>query len=149
VARRPRRRRPTPTQAGRTNAAFVNPFQGLQIDARGSGSYFVTSRDDAAGFRRVLLNAGAEGRATSFSFPYDAFEYAVLSRLEEIDPREILGDDKPDESAALASELAGVEAELAKAESYMDRHGFSATIGKRVTALETRQYDLNQRLAEA
>jgi hypothetical protein len=132
----------------------VNVFAGLLYDARDGGSYYVASRSSARyGTRwRVLLNtASAEGRAPARSFPFATFERAVLSELSEINPREILnGDDgEPDETLELAGELAGVDAELADAVAFMEAHGFSATIGKRVQVLEERKRDLGARLAEA
>jgi hypothetical protein len=99
----------------------------------------------------VLINtAAAEGRARCRSFPLASFEAAVLSLLSEIDPHAILnGDEGPDEATALAGEKAAVDTELAEAAAFMDAHGFSATIGKRVTELEARQAALAERLAVA
>jgi hypothetical protein len=49
----------------------------------------------------------------------------------------------------LEGELAGVKTELAEAEAFMEAHGFSPTIGKRITGLEARKRDLEAQLAEA
>src|SRR5262249_32734685 len=84
------------------------------------------------------------------SFPADTFEWAVLSKLDEVDPREVLDTgDTPDEAAVLSGEAASIDAELAEAAAFMDAHGFSVTIGKRVQALEQRKRELAPRLAEA
>jgi hypothetical protein len=129
----------------------VELFSGLLKHARDGGSYYVATRTDGGKHSRVLLNTdAAEGRAPSWSFPLATFEAAVLGALAEINPHEILnGDSGPDESLTLAGQLADVEGELAEAAAFMDAHGFSATIGKRVTELEARQRDLTARLAVA
>jgi hypothetical protein len=135
----------------------VNVFAGLLRDALTGGTYFLNAlscRRRADGTRpwQAVLHASeaVEGRATARTFPFATFEAAVLSELAEIDPHEILnGDDGPDEALTLARELEGVEAELADAAAFMDANGFSATIGRRVAALEARKADLAARLAEA
>jgi DNA invertase Pin-like site-specific DNA recombinase len=146
-------RRNRPGAVGR----HVNVFAGLLRDAATGDSYFLTAMsvsrrpDGSRPTVRVLRNNAAfDGRVKSRTFPFGAFEDAVFSLLAEIDPHEILnGDDGPDESLALARELEGVEAELADAAAFMDANGFSATIGRRVAALEARKADLAGRLAEA
>jgi Recombinase len=135
----------------------VNVFSGLLWSALDGESYFCTSsfgsrqRGGKGAGQRVLKNtASLQGRAKCRTFPFATFEAAVLSRLAEIDPHEILnGDDGPDETTALARALDGVEAELAEAAAFMDAHGFSATIGRRVAALEARKTGLAGQLAEA
>jgi hypothetical protein len=73
-----------------------------------------------------------------------------LTCLKEIDPKSILdGGHKTNAAAALAGQLAGVESELKDASAFMDAHGFSATIGKRVSGLEARQRELTAALVEA
>jgi DNA invertase Pin-like site-specific DNA recombinase len=133
-------------RAGRT----VELFTGLLRNARDGGTYYVATRTDGGRLTRVLLNtAAAEGRSPGWSFPRDTFERAVLTLLREIDPHDILNGGAPDESLALAGRLAAVEGELSEASAFMDAHGFSPTIGKRVTGLEARQRDLAGELAEA
>jgi DNA invertase Pin-like site-specific DNA recombinase len=132
----------------------INLFAGLVRDALDGSAYYVTARvdpDKKAPPHRVLVNlAATEGHGTCRSFPLPTFEQAVLSCLKEIDPHQILnGDQGPDETLVLGQQLAGVEAELAEASAYMDAHGFSATIGKRVTDLEGRKRDLVEQLATA
>src|SRR5262249_54065503 len=99
----------------------------------------------------VLVNRLAtEGRAKFQTFPFSVFETAVLTHLKEIDPHAILnGDEGPDESLALAAQLAGVEAELVAAVAFMNAHGFSPAIGKRIQTLEQQKRDQAGRLAEA
>jgi DNA invertase Pin-like site-specific DNA recombinase len=132
----------------------INLFAGLVKDALDGSAYFVTARvdpDRKAPPHRVLVNlAAAEGRGACRSFPLPTFEQAILSRLREIDPQEILnGDRGPDETLALGQQLAGVEAELTEAAAFMEAHGFSATIGKRTLDLEARKRELVEQLARA
>ncbi len=144
------------TNPGRVGETQVNVFAGLLKHARDGDSYIMTQRLSKSPGRptrkfSVLINRRAdEGDGRAYSLPYDGFERCVLSRLREIDAHEILnGDEGPDETLALAAELAGVEAELADAAAFMEANGFSATIGKRVNGLEGRKRDLAARLAEA
>ncbi len=93
---------------------FPNPFATLLKDARDGGPINITSRvDDHGGLYRVLIPGGSK-RGTSavrfVSFPYDAFERAILSKLKEIDPAEILPAD--DGTASRVVELAGKAGEI-------------------------------------
>jgi DNA invertase Pin-like site-specific DNA recombinase len=139
-------------KAGRVNRERPNVFSGLLRNAREGDSYTVALRIEKGGRRHhVLVNGNStEGRAPCFSFPFDTLEAAVLSCLREIDPHDILnGDSGPDEALALAGQLAGVETELTEAATFMEAHGFSPTIGKRIASLEALKRDLAARLAEA
>jgi DNA invertase Pin-like site-specific DNA recombinase len=143
------------TKPGRVGK-HVNVFGGLLRNARDGDTYRVATRSDdrsPAGKTawRILINSSSQqGHATCYSFPFAVFERALLSRLREINPREILnGEEGPDEAEILGRQLGDVEAELAEASAFMDANGFSPTIGKRVAALEARQADLNSRLTAA
>jgi DNA invertase Pin-like site-specific DNA recombinase len=132
----------------------VNLFTHLAKDALGGSSYISSLRPPSGGrgcAQRVLVNADySAGIAQCRSFPLDTFERAILSKLKELDPRELLGDDgAPSEMLNLDGELAGVEAELSDAAAFMESHGFSPTIGKRVTDLEARKRTLEVKLVEA
>lgn len=140
-------RRQRPGRIGK----HVNIFAGLLRNARDGDSYFAVTRSENGRQSRVLINSdGNQGRASTWSFPFVTFERAILSRLKEIDPREILDSEGgPDETLTLAGQIAGVEAELAEASAFMAAEGFSATIGKRVRALEEKHKELVERLTEA
>jgi hypothetical protein len=99
----------------------------------------------------VLKNtASIEGVVKCRTFPLEPFERAVLGRLKEIDPHEILnGDSGPDETTRLRKDLDAVEGEIAEASAFMNAHGFSPTIGRRVADLEARQHELAELLAVA
>lgn len=140
-----RKRRP-----GR-HGKYVNVFAGSLKNALEGDSYTCETREDKGKKRRVLFNAnGAEGRAKKLSFPFATFEKAILEKLREIDPHEILnGDTGPDETAVLAGQLAEVTNELQEAKAWMDANKFSPAIAERITKLEDKQRDLGGRLAAA
>jgi DNA invertase Pin-like site-specific DNA recombinase len=142
-----RRIQPGPT------SKFVNLFTGLLRSATDGGVYHASLNVRAGrNWRaRVLRNAESRQRDTPCrSFPLETFERGILSLLAEIDPHEILnGDQGPDETTALATELGRVEEELAAAKAFMAGRGFSPAIGERITDLEDRQRDLAADLAEA
>lgn len=130
----------------------INMFAGLMRSARDGESYFIVTRVERGGRQyQVLMNtSGQDGRGQARSFPFPVFERAILSKLDELDPHEILnGDHAPDETLTLAAQVAGLEAELMDATAFMEKNGFSPTIGKRVQLLEERKRDLTAQLTEA
>jgi DNA invertase Pin-like site-specific DNA recombinase len=136
--------------AGRTGTR-VNVFRGLLRNARDGGTYSATLRNDDGRKRQVLINfAARDGKTRYFTFPLDTFEVAILSRLRELDPHEVLnGDQGPDESLVLAGELASTEAELESVAADLATNGFSATLAAHLRALEQRKEDLCRRLDAA
>jgi DNA invertase Pin-like site-specific DNA recombinase len=140
---------PLPKKQEKSN--YINVFARLLRNALGGDSYYCATRTDVGKYTRVLINTdAAEGRGTMRSFPFATFERAVLSMLREIDPHEILnGDSAPDESLALAGQLAGVEAELAEAKAFMEAKGFNGIIGERIMDLTAKKQTISERLAEA
>jgi DNA invertase Pin-like site-specific DNA recombinase len=130
----------------------VNVFAGLLRDGVTGKGVVVSARKSrrAGTSHRVIVAAEAHaGRQPRQAFPFASFEAAVLSCLHEIKPHDILNGDHPDESGALAAELAAAESELAAAVAFMNERGFSRSIGERVAALEASQRDLAARLAVA
>jgi DNA invertase Pin-like site-specific DNA recombinase len=144
-------------RAGGKAHGGVNVFAGLTNDARGGGSYVCTVRLDhprnkprSRRHRVLIVATSLDGRSPSWSFPFEAFERAVLEKLSEVDPREVLGqDDGPSDALVLAGELARVEASIGAIVAEMDEHGESPTLFKRLRAKEDKQRDLSRRLAEA
>jgi DNA invertase Pin-like site-specific DNA recombinase len=130
----------------------VNVFAGLLRDPHDGGAFYVATRSSKQyGTRwRVLLNhASAEGRAPARSFPYETFERAVLSRLREVDPREVMGEtDGPDETLVLAGELARAEAKIGELEAEL-MNGDVAALAKVLRQLEVRKRDLAEKLTAA
>src|SRR5262249_60442373 len=98
-----------------------NLFTGLVRDARDGTPMHVTEKrkGDVRMVSSGAMRAKEEG-SRYVSFPFLAFERAVLSGLAEIDPREVLnGGGSPDEALALAGEVRGGEAEPGSAPALM------------------------------
>jgi DNA invertase Pin-like site-specific DNA recombinase len=128
----------------------VELFSGLLRNAREGDSYYVATRTDGGKHSRVLVNTNAaEGRAKCYSFPLATFETAILSKLSEIDPHEILnGDSGADETLALAGELASLEAKSAELEAELLK-GDVVALANVLRRLEARKRELAEKLAEA
>jgi DNA invertase Pin-like site-specific DNA recombinase len=137
-------------QAMGRSTKHVDVFAGLIRNARDGDSYYATTRSEGGKHSRVLVNtSAAEGRTKCYSFPLPTFERAVLSLLFEIDPHEILnGDSGPDESLALAGELARVESKIAELEAEL-LNGDVAALANALRVLEGRKRDLAGQLSEA
>jgi DNA invertase Pin-like site-specific DNA recombinase len=140
---------------GRISKAGVNVFAGLLLNARDGDRYHCTLRvaipSQHRAAQRVLINGSAvEGRTTYYSFPFDTFEAAILSLLREIDPHAVLnGDSGPDESLALAGELARLEGRIAELEVELESGAEVAAAVKVLRKLEGQKRDLAAKLAEA
>ncbi len=137
---------------GRTGS-HINLFAGLIKNALAGDSYYCAKRVDSRERGRTvvaLINGGGhEGRVPMRTFPYPPFEEAMLSLLDEVDPREVLGEEGgPDEVVALEGELAAVEGKIAELEAEL-LHGDVPSIAKILRVQEERKRDLADRLAEA
>jgi DNA invertase Pin-like site-specific DNA recombinase len=130
---------------------YVNVFAGLLYNARGNDGYYADTRkqDDGRNYRILINRDAKEGRGRAWAFPFDTFESAVLSLLQEIDPHDILnGDCGPDESVTLAAELARVETRSADLEREL-LQGDVAALARALRVLEAQKRDLAEQLAEA
>jgi DNA invertase Pin-like site-specific DNA recombinase len=139
------------------SSKHINMFSGLLRSARDGGTYVVVqsyapaNRGGRDKGQRVLKNtASIEARAKCYTFPFLTFESAVLRMLREIGPGDVLGEEEqPDQVKALSGERDRVDAELAQVTAFMDREGFSPTLGTRAQTLDRRLAELDARLAEA
>jgi DNA invertase Pin-like site-specific DNA recombinase len=138
------------THPGR-QAAHVNVFAGLLKNALDGDNYYAVTRREKVRCNRILITRNSvEGKSPARSFPFVTFERATLQCLREIDPRELLeGANGHDDVTRLEAEFGGIEAEIAAARDWMDKHKFSPTIAERITGLEERQTEAGERLAEA
>jgi DNA invertase Pin-like site-specific DNA recombinase len=107
---------------GRPPTLRLNLFTGLLRDARDGGRMHVANRGPKSGV--LILPSGATNGVKGsklVSFPMPVFERAVLSRLREIDPREILPEGNPaaDKVLALTGKLADVEGRIEAIKSRM------------------------------
>src|SRR5262249_30210301 len=116
--------------------SHVNVFSGLLHCASDGGTYYASASyvsgapGEGGPLMRSLKNSeAANGRAPWRTFPFGAFESAVLSCLREIDPHEILnGDSGPDESLVLAGELARVETKIGELEAELLKGDVTAVV---------------------
>lgn len=128
----------------------VNLFSGLLFNAREGDACYCTTRTNNRQHRRVLLAARArENGASAISFPCDAFETAILSKLREVDPRAVLGDAPgQEEITVLSSELAHVQARQDDVAAELLR-GQASALAKAARELDRREKELREQLAEA
>jgi len=76
---------------GRIGKGVANLFGGLLRNARDGSTYYAASRSENGTVSKVLLNKSSiEGHSKAYTFPYGDFERALLSKLREIDPAEIV-----------------------------------------------------------
>lgn len=140
---------------GRFGTVRTNLFAGILKHGLDGDSFIMTQRQSQTPGKPIrqysaLINgAGHESRAKAVSLPYDGFESRILSKLREIDPHEILnGDHGPDETIALAGELAAIEAKIGEVEAIQQKTP-SAANGRVLATLEDQQRDKAAELAEA
>jgi DNA invertase Pin-like site-specific DNA recombinase len=87
-------------------AKYVNVFAGLLRNAEDGEGFVLHNKGTAARPGLILVNArGNEGRGRCVTFPYPIFEEAILSRLEEIDPRDLLPTARPQQVTILQARL--------------------------------------------
>lgn len=129
----------------------VNVFSGLLYSARDGESYFCTSTIGRSGEAwRIFKNTAAHmGRARTYTFPFIAFESAILKCLREVPQKEILdAPDSPSDVMILAGELTGVETRIAELEAELFR-GDVASLARVLRQLETQKKELGIQLLEA
>src|SRR5262249_54431419 len=100
---------------------------------------------------RILINMrSTEGNATCYTFPFAVFEAAILDRLAELNPRDVLpGAGQPDETMVLSGELARVKSSISALVEEMEAQGESAALFKRLREKESAERELAGKLADA
>ncbi len=139
---------------GRIGQKAVALFSGLLMSAATGEKMLVANQSRGTGKnrqkRRVIVPAGSmEGRGKSISFPLDVFEAAVLSRLQEINPADVLGSEPEGESATLAADLARVKLSMDALTTDLEENGDSPAVLKRLREKEAAHAALSRKLAEA
>lgn len=138
---------------GRKGATITNIFAGLLKHARDGDAYFMTHRVEGKNRDKrnfVLIASGSDKNGKPcYSFPYRIFEEAILGKLAEINPADIVGGaDSENEVAIIAGELSTVEEKITALESELE-DGASPTLFKVVRKLEERKAALAKKLIEA
>jgi DNA invertase Pin-like site-specific DNA recombinase len=104
---------------GGRSTEWVNLFTGLLRDAR-DGSGLIAKLGDS-GKRWYVSNSSQAGATKPTGVKVDVFEEAVLSRLEEIDPRELIPKpDGVDRVQVLTGELATVVGRIGKLKGLLE-----------------------------
>lgn len=140
-----RRHRPGRKMAG------VNIFNGLLRDAR-TGASYAAAFDLTGKVRRRIIRSQAirSASGSTSTFPLDTLEAAVLARLRELDPRELLPpSDDASEALTLATELTAIKGRIAAIEAELAEEGDVAALARVLRGLEARKKDVAQRLATA
>jgi DNA invertase Pin-like site-specific DNA recombinase len=128
----------------------VNAFQGLLRHARdGEGFELHNKRTGDNPHLTLVAAAGAGGRGVGYSFPYGVFEAAVLGRLKELDPAEVLPRrrEAADRLALLRAELADVRADLETLKADVERK-YSKALADVLRRREDRELQLAAELQE-
>jgi hypothetical protein len=136
-------------RGAKKDGAPLNLFARILKDARDGESYFMTGRADRGTTHYVLQNlASTQGRARCYSFPYAAFELAILRKLREIKPEDILGKQPPDEVTALTQVRDGLVEDIGKLKDRLARK-FTDAVADVLERQEARLKDITGRLTDA
>jgi DNA invertase Pin-like site-specific DNA recombinase len=138
-------------KGGRPGRQSVNLFAGLLHDASTGGALWLV--DWRRGGKVLMPKRVVNGHpgAESVAFPADVFERAVLARLREIDPAEVLpGNGAAARVLALTGRLADVEGRLAKVQEEMtDGDGDCRPLVEALRKLEDKRAGVAAELAQA
>jgi DNA invertase Pin-like site-specific DNA recombinase len=136
-------------RGGRPSAVRTNLWAGLLTDARdGKPLYVVHKGDRSAGL--VLTRPGDVAGANA-TFPAQPFEEAVLSKLREVTPADILPDagGPAERLSALAAAVAEVEGKLAGITASLVKGGLTTALDKAARELDAELTRLRAEQAEA
>jgi DNA invertase Pin-like site-specific DNA recombinase len=137
---------------GRLSKDRVNIFAGLLHDARDGGKLHQVNKGKKGGGVLLASYKAAQGvdGAKWASFPLATFEAAVLSCLQEIDPREVLPrkEKGADKVMVTAGRLAEVEAEIEKVKARLQTR-YSEAIADVLVRHETERGKLVEQLTQA
>jgi DNA invertase Pin-like site-specific DNA recombinase len=132
-------------------STHVNLWTGLLHDATdGTPLYVVQKRRNGRAWTVITRPPARTHRGGSPVFPAGPFEQAVLGRLEEIDPKDILARKRGvDRVLALTGELAAVEARREDIIARITASGPSETYDEIVRRLDARRAEIAAELPEA
>jgi DNA invertase Pin-like site-specific DNA recombinase len=137
-------------QKGGRPVPGVNLFQGLWHDARDGASLHLVRKDPAyLSIANYKAKMGVNG-SVYVGFPLPVFEEAILGRLREIDPREILpeGSRAADRVLVLTGKLADVEGRVEALKAKMVENDIAPLVDV-LRTLESNREKLAGDLAEA
>jgi DNA invertase Pin-like site-specific DNA recombinase len=135
---------------GPRDRKHVNVFRGLLRHARDGEGMALHNYGMGKKPKLSLINAsGVDGRGKIWTFPYRAFETAVLGLLKEVDPADVLpaATEQPSRADVLRAGLANVRADLAGLQQEL-RAGFSKTLAAVVREKEREEEAAAQELQD-
>lgn len=138
-------------QRGRAAKDRVNIFTGLLFSGLDGGPVWARFNSGGSTVSPAKARSSVEG-TSGVSFPLAALEWGVLSRLRELDPREILpgGNDTTGRVTVAAAKLAEVEGRIARAKANMtDGDGDVRAIMDALRELDQRHAAAAEELAAA
>jgi DNA invertase Pin-like site-specific DNA recombinase len=138
---------------GRPGRQGVNVFAGLAIDAlSGSTMHMHTFRHGENGGKGypALLSYRGQQSGEGTSFPLAILERAILSQLKELDPREILTEDKSaDVLLALSGRRAELETRCEQIKTALMEDGDFASLTDVLKRVDTELKEVDAKLAVA
>jgi hypothetical protein len=126
----------------------MNIFQGLLKGAKDGFSYVVGLQSTKNPHPVLRSSAPRLGMGSTASFPLEVFERAILSKLAELDPREILKGDEPDDTLLLSGQLTVLEGKIGELEAEM-LTGDIAALVRVMRTLEEQRRTLAEKLDKA
>jgi hypothetical protein len=134
-------------QPARTGKGPCNLFAGMIREAGTGTSFQLTKRVDRGRTHYVLMSYVKAGG--SVSVPYEPFERAILGRLEEVDPHDLLPPSGAgDEVLRLRGEQDAVDLEIAAIVADLDRE-YSSELNGVLNRKREKRNGIATRLAEA
>jgi DNA invertase Pin-like site-specific DNA recombinase len=127
---------------------FINIFAGLLQDARTHSAYYAGVRTTKGKHRRFLVSKDAmENGSKVYGFNFEIFERAILLKLQEIDPRDILGDQPgQNEAVELSIELENVRTQQDALAVKLALDPESRTLNKAAALQDAREKELTEQL---
>jgi DNA invertase Pin-like site-specific DNA recombinase len=126
---------------------YTSPLGGLLRHALDDDTFFVSQH---RGKHYFLNTKGAEGKAPFVRFPADVLETAVLSFLQEIEPRDVLeGANGHSEVNQLQQEKDGLQAELDKLGALIETNDDVEPLIRKYKARKARLAEVKDKLARA
>jgi DNA invertase Pin-like site-specific DNA recombinase len=135
---------------GTRQGRYVNVFKGLLTHARDGEGFLLHNKGTKGNPQLSLINAtGNGGRGRCYTFPYPVFEEAILSRLREVDPRDVLpkGKEPASKVDVLRAKLANVRQDLAGIQEEL-KAGFSKALAEVLRDREAAEEQLANELQE-
>jgi DNA invertase Pin-like site-specific DNA recombinase len=126
---------------GPRDRRHVNVFRGLLRHARDDEGMVLRNQGTEGKPRLLLQNgSGAGGRGRYYTFPYPAFEDAVLGQLKEIDGADVLpgAKESPGKAAVLRAALKNVRGDLEALQRDL-KAGYSKTLAAVVREKEAEE----------